>query len=127
MSTAWTAHECEIAATIFRTTPGGGSYGHQRRALYLIAKALNRTVHAINGRFTKHGASFDGPDRRRKHRAQPEGTSHYHIVTPLPVSAAALADRDHRALLEPRSQTAAFFGDPLPGYSELDRRRAREA
>jgi hypothetical protein len=35
----------------------------------------------------------------------------------------ALADRDRReALREPQSLTAAFFGDPLPGMSALDRR-----
>lgn len=33
-----------------------------------------------------------------------------------------LADRDRRATLEPRDLTASFFGDPLPGYSALDRR-----
>jgi hypothetical protein len=38
----------------------------------------------------------------------------------------ALADRDRRAELEPRDLTAAFFGDPLPGMSALDRRRRNE-
>jgi hypothetical protein len=38
----------------------------------------------------------------------------------------ALADRDRRAELEPRDLTAAFFGDPLPGMSVLDRRRRNE-
>jgi hypothetical protein len=40
-------------------------------------------------------------------------------VRPCPL---ALADRDRRAELEPRDLTAAFFGDPLPGMSALDRR-----
>jgi hypothetical protein len=36
----------------------------------------------------------------------------------------ALADRDRReALRDQQSLTAAFFGDPLPGLSALDRRR----
>jgi len=35
----------------------------------------------------------------------------------------ALADRDRReALRDQQSLTAAFFGDPLPGISALDRR-----
>ena len=39
---------------------------------------------------------------------------------PCPV---ALADRDRReALRDQQSVTAAFFGDPLPGMSALDRR-----
>jgi len=41
-------------------------------------------------------------------------------VRPCPL---ALADRDRRAELEHRDLTAAFFGDPLPGMSALDRRR----
>ena len=36
----------------------------------------------------------------------------------------AIADRDRReALRDQQSLTAAFFGDPLPGMSALDRRR----
>jgi hypothetical protein len=31
-------------------------------------------------------------------------------------------DRRHRQSLEPRDLTAAFCGDPLPGYSALERR-----
>ena len=39
----------------------------------------------------------------------------------------ALADRDRReALREYQSITAAFFGDPLPGMSALDRRQRSE-
>ena len=44
-------------------------------------------------------------------------------VRPCPL---ALADRDRRAKLEPRDLTAWFFGDPLPGMSELDRRTRNE-
>jgi len=36
----------------------------------------------------------------------------------------ALAERDRRAQVPPRDLTAAVCGDPLPGYSALDRRRA---
>jgi hypothetical protein len=40
----------------------------------------------------------------------------------------ALADRDRReALRDQQSLTAAFFGDPLPGMSALDRRRTERA
>jgi hypothetical protein len=44
-------------------------------------------------------------------------------VRPCPL---ALADRDHRAKLEPRDLTAWFFGDPLPGISALDQRTRNE-
>jgi hypothetical protein len=41
-------------------------------------------------------------------------------LAPCPL---ALADRDRReALRDQQSLTAAFFGDPLPGMSALDRR-----
>lgn len=40
-----------------------------------------------------------------------------HVDVPQPV----LADREHRSWLEPRDLTAAFMGDPLPGYSALER------
>jgi hypothetical protein len=41
--------------------------------------------------------------------------------------ALALADRDRREeLRDQQSLTAAFFGDPLPGMSALDRRRCNE-
>jgi len=44
--------------------------------------------------------------------------------TPSP---SALKDRDRRYELQTRqSLTAAFFGDPLPGRSALDRRRAEQ-
>ena len=39
----------------------------------------------------------------------------------------ALAERDRREeLRDQQSLTAAFFGDPLPGMSALDRRRRNE-
>lgn len=36
-------------------------------------------------------------------------------------SSNAMIERDRRAQLRPRSITAAICGDPLPGYSALDR------
>lgn len=40
----------------------------------------------------------------------------------IKVCSDVLEERNARALLEPRDLTAAFFGDPLPGYSALERR-----
>jgi hypothetical protein len=37
------------------------------------------------------------------------------------VSLKQLADRDKRYTITPRSLTAALLGDPLPGYSALER------
>lgn len=41
-----------------------------------------------------------------------------HVAVPQHV----LGEREHRSWLLPRDLTAALFGDPLPGYSALDRR-----
>lgn len=47
-------------------------------------------------------------------------------VAPRPrVSQQALADREIRMKSAPRDLTAAFFNDPLPGYSALDQRGQR--
>ncbi len=43
----------------------------------------------------------------------------YVRITPCPQ---ALAERAWRARLAPRDLTASFMGDPLPGFSALDRR-----
>ena len=57
------------------------------------------------------GGTFPG----RKERVW---TSDSHVTIPPGVA----ADRERRAALRPRDLTAAFHGDPLPGYSALDRR-----
>ena len=41
-----------------------------------------------------------------------------HVTVPQQV----LEERERRYQLAPRDLTAAFFGDPLPGFSALDRR-----
>lgn len=43
-------------------------------------------------------------------------------VPPIIIPPEVLEDRDHRSDLAPRNLTAAFCGDPLPGYSALERR-----
>lgn len=41
---------------------------------------------------------------------------------PRDIPPSVIDDRDRRAQLAPRDLTAAFFGDPLPGMSALERR-----
>lgn len=123
MSTAWTDREIRIAAEIYRTTPGVGTHGHQCRAIYLIAHAIRRSEHAVYGRLRKHGETFDGPDRRRKRLRRSEQVPLYRMITSLSVPSQVWADRERRCALEPATITAALCGDPLPGYSALDRRR----
>lgn len=56
------------------------------------------------------------PDNQRKKSKKSEPT-HW-------VPQAQIIDRDARKVLAHRSLTSAFFGDPLPGRSALDRRSA---
>jgi transposase-like protein len=49
-------------------------------------------------------------------RYQPE------LITPIHIPLDVMAERDERLAKQPRDLTAAFFGDPLPGYSALERR-----
>lgn len=50
---------------------------------------------------------------------QAAGIGHELVTAPDRV----LAERERRQALEPRSLTAALLGDPLPGYSALDKRK----
>lgn len=43
-------------------------------------------------------------------------------ATEASIPDSVLVDRDRRYHLAPRNLTAAFFGDPLPGYSAAERR-----
>jgi hypothetical protein len=50
-----------------------------------------------------------------------------HIAGSMRAPEFVLAERDKRsAAADLRDQTATFFGDPPPGYSALDRKRAAE-
>lgn len=51
-------------------------------------------------------------------------SSGHDVFASVAPSAEALAERDRLAMLEPVSLTAALLGDPLPGRSALDKRRA---
>jgi hypothetical protein len=55
--------------------------------------------------------------------ARGDKPAHVTVSPSFAPSPLALADRDRReALRDQQSLTAAFFGDPLPGMSALDRR-----
>lgn len=43
-------------------------------------------------------------------------------IAPVAAPSTVLAEREYRLALAPRDLTAALFGDPLPGYSALERR-----
>ncbi len=61
-------------------------------------------------------------DKLKGHRSP---LSHvHHIEQHVYIPPCVLEEREHRAALEPRDNTAALLNDPLPGYSALDRREA---
>ncbi|MDB5607814.1 MAG: hypothetical protein JWP25_4714 [Bradyrhizobium sp.] len=92
-----------------------------------IAEIMGRTIKAIKAKIAFLNLSPEAKARRAetdKNRLrrgirirQPDGT-----LPRAPICAAVLADRNLRINTPPRDLTAAFFNDPLPGYSALERR-----
>lgn len=62
-------------------------------------------------------------ERKRLNRERGRQAKHNLTgVSNIHVPPAVLNDRDERMSLAPRDRTAAICGDPLPGYSALERR-----
>jgi hypothetical protein len=97
-----------------------------------IAERLGRSVKAVQGKF-KYIALNEGQREERRQalrrrriasgiqstRLHPNGQT---TKAERP-SDNVLSERARRSAIMPRDLTAAFFGDPLPGYSALDRRQ----
>lgn len=81
-----------------------------------IYRATNSVTAASRATGVHRDTVYRWANGAGKARYQPEEIKSIHI--PLSV----LAEREHRLAVNPRDYTAAFFGDPLPGYSALDRR-----
>jgi hypothetical protein len=104
----------------------------------------HRTYSSVQGRIRWENMSRDQKDaknvrvavcRRNKKDRRPASTSrqdeakrcravspYVHSIGTRP-PAFVLTERDQRSAIMPRNLTAAFFGDPLPGHSALDRRQ----
>ena len=84
-----------------------GPPGARQRVLHLIAKDLARPIENVVNHFDRHGPTF-GSYAIRRSRA----------------SADALAERAARRRAEAQMNlTQSIFGDPPPGFSELDRKQ----
>ena len=118
-SKVWTEQEAKRAAAIYRTTPGRRGYGHQKNAVHFIARELKRSKESVLHRLRKHGETFEGLDRRRKRQ---KNELPYRMITQVYVPPQTLADRERRYSLEHSTIIASICGDPLPGYSALDRK-----
>lgn len=119
----WTAEDWSRAKELLATGLGYDD----------IAVRLRRTTRAVKAKFQKESLTPEQRARRaeyqRRKRAETTASRTVAGVTfvrvPRETAAMdnALNDRNVRINLAPRSLTAAFFGDPLPGYSALDQRR----
>lgn len=63
-------------------------------------------------------------DRLGETQARQAYTYTCHVEQSVTVPDEVWADRERRMMLAPRDLTASFCGDPMPGMSALDRRRA---
>lgn len=129
----WDKEECARAAQLLKAAIAAGN-GRQR-ACILVGKALGRSLNGVSNRLTNYGPTFNDasfhahrmPHKRKRvwsaeRNSVPNGAS----IAPtshLAVPQAVIAERDYRQALEHPTITAAFFGDPKPGYSALDRAR----
>lgn len=111
-SGVWTPTEIRRAAAIWQRDFADhygedGPPGAQRATFVTIARVLGRTVDSVANRYVAMGPAFS---------AGPRGGA---------VSAQAFEDRERRREARDRQDlTASVLGDPPPGYSALDRRRA---
>ena|SRR6187402_1434207 len=97
----------------------------------IIAQKLGRSVKAINARLAwirlPPEKKEQRLDKKRKYsNEQYSGRKAKGVGFFTPSSAhpdtRILEERNARLALAPRDLTAAFFGDPLPGYSALEKR-----
>lgn len=97
-----------------------------------IARQIGRSLKGVEGKIEYLNLSPLQREerrqalRRRRAKEQAANTTRVHpngqVVAASRPSNEVLAERNQRAALMPRDLTAAFFGDPLPGYSALERR-----
>jgi hypothetical protein len=111
----WRWEEIETAAAIYHAEISDDDEGDLealRDVLTMIAERLHCTISRVRDRFNHCGPTFSGVREASK-----DGLRR--------VSNNALQERDQRrAALDRRDLTGTLFGDPAPGFSALDRRRA---
>ena len=99
-----------------------------------IGARIGRTSRAVKAKFQKKNLTPAQRNARAEYqrRKRAEDVSRRQIEGLTFVRAQkneveqVILERNMRASLAPRDMTAAFFGDPLPGYSALDKRGARQ-
>jgi IS30 family transposase len=89
-----------------------------------IAERLGRTEGGVAGRRKRLRMSQEQRAAIRSRERQQYKKRNHAPVRSNKVPDSILIDRDYRASLEPRDNTAAILGDPPVGYSALERRHA---
>lgn len=117
----WT--DAEIAALV-ALKAAGNTYDE-------IAHVIGRSKRSISGKLeylnlTAHQREERRQAQRRRRIADGTQSTRLHpngqIVSAGRPSSDLLHARDVRLAIPPRDLTAAFLGDPLPGFSALDRK-----
>lgn len=100
----------------------------QGKGWHEIAETLGRPHKACSARYW-HEEYKRRRDRAAARAGNGEQIGEVHApprYMPAVVDARLIEDRDRRAeAAESRNFTSTFFGDPPPGYSALDRKRAQ--
>jgi hypothetical protein len=120
MNNVWTAEETAILRKMMKDC-------HSFR---VIAKKLGRTLKSIEEKWYRLNMSEDVRERRReraRRRRQADNEkrsirSHSVLIISTRPTSDLLAERDAKSAIPPRDLTAAFCGDPKPGFSALERR-----
>lgn len=97
-----------------------------------IAELLGRSRKAVKAKFQhmhrtpaqqEHRIEYQRRKRDRKREYQKSGRQAAGLDNARELPAGEIfIERNERLALQPRDLTAAFCGDPLPGYSALDKR-----
>lgn len=127
----WTPHQIRIAAEIYaRKSAAGESRKHIVQAI--VDAVPGRTFNAICHRLSVCGPSFANPKypayRKRSTKVVasiPNRTAIIGHISHARPPESVLAEAEYRAGLDYPTITAAFCGDPKPGYSWFDRQRRR--
>lgn len=108
---AWSEEEIARFVALVET------YQH-KKPWSVIAAKMNRTAASCAHKWTRMSGRVMGGNKttRTYQRAR-----HDDSVETRKASPKLLAERDRRAELLPRDLTSALMGDPLPGYSALER------
>jgi hypothetical protein len=122
----WEDHEWETAQRLLR----------EGQSLQFIAATIGRPASGLKAKIRFHNMTAEERDRKNlRTRQSREGKSDPRLRSRRSLSlrvsgaadqpklpASAIADREARYATPPRSLTALLCGDPLPGFSALERR-----